>query len=110
MIAIFYRARVMSSSTSSSERRPPAGLAVLAMVILVMLALEVVTRTALIPASRDLNRFTHYPEQARVLGAVTGRRVAFVGDSFTGDGIDPALFGRIVTDVQSACSSPITPR
>ncbi len=111
----------MSSSTSSSEpgaregappakehRRelpgvtppetsgPPLGARkwiVLATILLVFLALEAVTRTKLFHASKDLSRFEKYPERARALCALPGEHVVFVGNSLTGEGVDPDQFG-----------------
>jgi hypothetical protein len=88
----------LSSSIFSFERCV-SSLTVLAVLLATMAGLEVATRTALIPASMDLSRFTQYPAQARALGAASGRRVAFVGNSITDLGVDPALFGRILGDV-----------
>jgi hypothetical protein len=67
---------------------------VLATIALVLLGLEWVTRTKLFHASKDLSRFAAYPARAKALCATPGKHVAFVGNSLTGEGVDPELFGR----------------
>ena len=76
----------MSSSTSSSDRRLAK---VAAIVVALWVALEIVTRTLLVPTSRDLSRFVRYPADARALIAAPGARLALVGNSTTQAGIDP---------------------
>lgn len=84
----------MSSSTSSSRRR----LVVAATVIATLLGIEWVTRHELFRASKDLRRFSSYPERARRFGVLPGRKVVFIGNSLTERGIDPALFGTLTGD------------
>jgi len=83
----------MSSSTSSSNRKL---VRIGAIVLAAMIALEVVTRTLLVPASNDLARFVRYPADARALIAAPGERIALVGNSTTQAGIDPPLLGELL--------------
>ncbi len=83
----------MSSSTSSSERK----LAKVALLVGAMLiALELVTRTLLVPTSRDLSRFVSYPADARALAAAPGERIALFGNSTTQAGIDPDVLADVL--------------
>src|SRR5258705_2772150 len=76
----------MNSSTSSSNR---SGLLLVAgSILLALIALEVVTREFLYPASLDFVRFASYPERARHLASQPGLRVALIGNSATEDGVD----------------------
>ncbi|APR84970.1 Hypothetical protein A7982_10319 [Minicystis rosea] len=63
------------------------------LLVLALLAggMEAVTRWVLFPASKDLRRFTTYPTRARTLAAANGVRLAFIGNSLTERGVDPAL-------------------
>lgn len=88
----------MSLFTSDSRRRRVGTLAIAVMALSAVAGLELFTRTALIPASKDLSRLAQYPARARALCATTGRRVAFVGNSLTDAGVDPTLFGRLMGD------------
>ncbi|MFT3769751.1 MAG: hypothetical protein QM820_30305 [Minicystis sp.] len=105
----------MSSSTSSSElhalvprpapaarpkERAPAvrvvrgdarARKILAVLAILAAGLEVVTRLALVPSSKDLRRFAAYPAEARALAAAPGIRLAFVGNSLTERGVDLAI-------------------
>ena len=83
----------MSSSTSSSRKKL---LAIGAIVLGTLIALEIVTRTLLVPASGDLARFVRYPADARALIAAPGARIALVGNSTTQAGIDPPLLGELL--------------
>jgi hypothetical protein len=60
--------------------------------LIVFAGLEIVTRTVLIPRSRDFVRFEHYPEKAEALVRADGLRLAFIGNSATQRGLDPAEF------------------
>src|SRR5262245_36815402 len=71
----------MRFSISSSRR---AALAV----VVALAVLEVVTRTYLFGASRDLARFATYDQRA-----ASGLRLAIVGNSAVDKGIDPTALG-----------------
>lgn len=75
-------------------------LLIVGMLIAALLALEVVTRWKLFDASKDLSRFGTYPERARSLASVPGKRVAFVGNSLTERGVDAEQL-RSIVDVAS---------
>jgi hypothetical protein len=115
----------MSSSTSSSERAiavvapaAPAGprrrrawLWPLAVVLLVMAALEGFARVVLVPASRDLQSCAGYAGDARALFARPGPRLVVVGNSATRKGVDGALLGTLMhadVAVFSADSAKVT--
>jgi hypothetical protein len=96
----------MSSSTSSSEPvdelpidRPRGLRRWLAWTVplLVLALLEVTTRAVLVPASRDLRRFSSYPTRARALFARPGLRVALIGNSVTENGVDVERFERTLS-------------
>jgi hypothetical protein len=101
----------MSSSTSSSERaerpagrppRRPRALAVGLTTLLVLGAIELMTRLWLIPASKDLSRFEGYPARARLLVSRPGARVALIGNSATEEGVDPRLFASALSELMDA--------
>lgn len=68
------------------------GAAVAVAVAVVLLGLEVATRTWLFEASRDFSRFSGYGARAERLGEADAYRVAFVGNSATEEGVDVARF------------------
>src|SRR4051794_21105431 len=106
----------MSSSTSSSEKHlargwaegsssprtaPPEApcskgvkskLRRIALSLFVLLVLlEIFNRAVLLPRSKDLLRFRAYPAQAAEFVERPGMRLAFIGNSATQCGVDPAL-------------------
>ncbi len=76
----------MSSSTSSSRTRiiDPK---LLALLVLLLVVVEMAVRTQLVPRSKDLNRFRHYPDMAAALVGEDAYRVAFIGNSATDHGV-----------------------
>jgi hypothetical protein len=113
----------MSSSTSNSDARNPGdarkqpvrhygptdrsndaafkpgnGWKTLAVVALALVALELFSRTALVRASKDLRRFETYPEKVAELIASPKRRIAFVGNSATQEGLDVELFEKTLAE------------
>jgi hypothetical protein len=92
----------LTSSTSSSER--PGGGPVpgwrlwvrllgptTIFVAIVLLLVEILSRTALVRASKDLRRFRGYPHAALELQEAPALRLALVGNSATDRGVDPAI-------------------
>jgi hypothetical protein len=94
----------MSSSTSSSEPRPRVAWKIGLCLLAVFVALEIVTRTLLVPRSRDLVRFAAYPERAEALVDQPGLRLAFLGNSATQRGLAPAQF---VADLPDSVRRPV---
>jgi hypothetical protein len=87
----------MSTETrdaNSAVRRPSKRWLVIAASLLTLLVFcEVLTRMAFIPLlKRDEMRFPTYPARAARLTEQTGLRLAFIGNSATQFGLDPAQF------------------
>jgi hypothetical protein len=59
-----------------------------------LVLLEAVTRTVLVPVSKDLQRLETHPARARALAAAPSPRIALVGSSTTERGVQPALLAR----------------
>jgi hypothetical protein len=57
-----------------------------------VLLMEWFTRAVLLPQSRDFVRFAGYPRRAATLVEQSGLRLAFLGNSATQRGLEPALF------------------
>lgn len=77
----------------------------LLLVLLVVFAgLEIVTRELLMPRSRDFVRFAGYPRRAEELVGADGLRIAFVGNSATQRGFDPARF---VAELPNPAGRPV---
>lgn len=72
---------------------------------LAFLGLEVFTRAVLFPASKDFSRFATYPTRAAALVEQPGMRIAFIGNSLTGEGIDPKLLSK---SLEEAGAGPVT--
>jgi lysophospholipase L1-like esterase len=75
----------MSSSTSSSRLTPrKRALLIALMFVFALVLLEVGTREALVPVSRDLDRLGSFPGRARSLAeAPAPNSIVFIGDSVT---------------------------
>ncbi len=74
----------MSSSTSSSEMTLRGrALRIALMFVVALVLVEVGTRQALVPVSRDLDRLSSFPDRARSLAAAPAPRIVFIGDSVT---------------------------
>jgi len=87
----------MSSSISSS--RPARSRAIRAVLIALigMLALEAFSRGVLLRTSKDFRRFFTYSNISRSLMSESGFRVVFIGNSYTGEGVDEEEFCRTVS-------------
>jgi hypothetical protein len=78
---------------------PPRGLwrrlfgATTLAVVLVLLLVELLSRTTLVRASKDLRRFRDYPRAALALQQTPALRLALIGNSATDRGVDPAILG-----------------
>jgi hypothetical protein len=77
----------MSSSISNSRR----AFAIAALVLAAFGVLEVVTKRVLFASSKDLRRFSTYVARAQKLARATEPSIAFVGNSITERGVDPAI-------------------
>ncbi len=87
----------MSSSTSSSEGGRPLSRPALLFVagaLLLVAIMEVFTRRALVPRSKDLRRFRGYAERATELVQTPAYRIALVGNSATDRGVDSEALSR----------------
>jgi len=74
----------MSSSTSSSETTLRwRALLIALMLVAALVLIEIATREALLPVSRDLDRLESFPVRARNLATAPAPRIAFIGDSVT---------------------------
>lgn len=85
----------MNSSTFSSEAGRPAqcrALQIVLVVLVILSALEYVTRAWLFEASKDFSRFRTYEGRAASLADARGIRIAFVGNSAAEEGVDVERF------------------
>ena len=81
----------MSSSTSSSRiTLPGRTLRIALMFVAALVLIEIGTREAIVPVSRDLDRLRSFPDRARSLAKAPAPRIAFIGDSVT-DRVEPEL-------------------
>jgi hypothetical protein len=67
---------------------------VLVTLVLLVVGVEVLTRTCLFRVSKDFRRFSTYSGRASALSAAPGFDVALIGNSATQRGVDPAVFPR----------------
>lgn len=79
----------MSSSISSSSQRPLYGIMIALLVMLA--ALELITRFVLFRMSDDIDRFQAYPERVEALANKHGVRLVLIGNSATEQSIDTQL-------------------
>ncbi len=77
----------MSSSTSNFRR----AFAIAILVLLAFALVEVVTRRVLFASSKDIKRFSTYGARAAKLVRDDKPSIAFVGNSITERGVDPAV-------------------
>jgi hypothetical protein len=66
-------------------------------VVAILLVVEVVSRTYLLSASKDLRRFRDYPRAAAALQQAAGLRLAMIGNSAADRAVDPLLLGDRMT-------------
>ena len=89
----------MSSSTSSSDRPPDRAPWVPLLprkvwlgLLVLLAAMEILTRVSLHDRSKDFRRFAGYPAKAAALVATANaQRIAFIGNSATDRGVDPRV-------------------
>ena len=81
--------RVLSTAHS---RRHSGLVGALLVVVVIFAGLEFFTRTVLFRASKDFSRFATYDRKSGELVQQPGMRIAFIGNSLTGEGVDPQMF------------------
>src|SRR5687767_6205615 len=88
----------MSLFTSSFKPLRSRALQAAFIALVGMIALEAFSRIVLLQSSKDFKRFSSYKDVSRQLMAADARRVIFIGNSYTAEGIDEEQFGRLLTD------------